>query len=434
MKSLRTRLMVWLLAGLVLALALAGTLSYQHAREEVNGLLDYQLRQAALSLRNQNLLAIAIQGDIDQGSRGDLLVQMWDRASGLVYVSQPERELPFLATAGYSDVEANGRRWRVYTGAWGARVVQVAQPELTRLKLSADIAFRNSAPFLLLIPLVGLIVWLGVGRGLGPLEALAADIRRRSPESLEPLPMEGLPEEIEPPVHAMNDLLVRLDHALDAQRRFVADVAHELRTPLTALRLQAQLVERAANDAERAGALGALREGLVRASHLTEQLLMMARLDPEAPGAREPVDLLEIARGVVAAREPLAHAKRIDLGIERAEAAIPPGEPEHVRALLANLVDNALRYAPQGGTVHVRVYPEGEHAVLEVEDDGPGIRPSERERVFDRFYRAAGTVETGTGLGLAIVKRVAERHRARVELGDGRRGGLRVVVRFPLAA
>ena len=432
MKSIRARLLGWLLAGLAFALAVAGAASYRQARQEVNDLLDYQLEQAALSLRNQSLLAVAIAGDAREGEDGELLVQMWDRANGLVYVSQPERELPFTSSAGFSRVEADGRRWRVFTARWGPRVVQIAQPELTRLRLSADIALRNIAPLLLLAPLVALAVWLGVGRGLAPLTALAADIRRRGAESLEPLPLDGLPREIEPPVHAMNDLLARLERALGVQRRFVGDVAHELRTPLTALRLQAQLVERAANDAERAEALRALREGLLRASHLTEQLLTMARLDPDAPRACEALDLAALARAVIAEREPVAHAGRIDLGLERAAQVTIDGEPEALRTLLGNLIDNALRYTPEGGTVQVRVDAREGEAVLEVEDSGPGIPAHERERVFDRFYRGSAAQGTGTGLGLAIVRRVAERHNARIELAAGADGrGLRVVVRFP---
>jgi len=436
-KSIRARLLGWLLVGLALALAVAGAVSYRQARQEVNDLLDYQLEQAALSLRNQNLLAVAISSEVGQGEDGDLLVQLWDRANGLVYVSQPDRELPFLSSAGFARVEAGGRGWRVYTAQWGPRVVQVAQPEVTRLRLSADIALRNIALFLLLVPLVALAVWLGVGRGLAPLGTLAADIRRRGAESLEPLPLDGLPREIEPPVHAMNELLARLGRALGAQRRFVADVAHELRTPLTALRLQAQLVERAASDAERGEALRALREGLLRASHLAEQLLTLARLDPEAPREREAVDLAALARAVVVEREPMAHARRIDLGLEvdprHAAQATLAAEPEPLRTLLGNLVDNALRYTPEGGTVQVRVDARDGESVLEVEDSGPGIPAHERERVFDRFYRGSAAQGTGTGLGLAIVKRVAERHGAKIELADGAQGrGLRVVVRFPI--
>ena len=228
-------------------------------------------------------------------------------------------------------------------------------------------------------------------------------------------------------------MLERLGRSLDVQREFVADAAHELRTPLTALRLQIQLAERAATEAERAAAFERLKGGTERATRLVEQLLAMARSDPEA--AERPfvdVDLTAIARDTVAEFAPIAEANGIDLGYAGDAPVNVHGDPESLRVMLGNLVDNAIRYTPSGGTIDVVVAGSGESASLTVTDDGPGIPPEDRERVFDRFYRRASTDTTGSGLGLAIVRRIAQRHRASIELGDGLHGrGLKVTVLFP---
>ena len=327
------------------------------------------------------------------------------------------------------------QRWRLFALYAGDRIVQVAQPARVR-RMSADIALRNLAPFLLLLPGMALVIWFGVGAGLRPLHRLAADLQQRRPGALEPVVTQRLPVEITPLVQALNDLLARLAHTLDAQRQFIADAAHELRTPLTAVRLQAEMAQRAMDTAERAGTLEQLRAGLLRASHLVEQLLAMARLDA-APttGPVEPVDLLELAKRVVAEFAPIADDRHLDLGLLPSAAVTVTGNPGELRTLLGNLVDNALRYTPAGGQVDVQVQRAGEEAVLTVSDTGPGIPEAERARVFDRFYRSADATAPGSGLGLAIVQRIADRHRASVRLeGAESDRGMRIVVRWPFAA
>ncbi len=433
MNSIRRRLLLWLLAGLSLVLAASGYATYRQARAETNALFDYQLQQTALALRNQNLLALAIGAESDSG--GDLLVQIWDRSRGLLYVSQRQRELPFATQAGFTDLAWRDESWRLFALHTGDRIVQVAQPLGVRLRMSADIALHNLAPFLLLLPGMGIVVWFGVGTGLRPLYRITADIQRRRPGALEPVPAERLPAEITPLVHALNDLLARLAQTLDNQRQFIADAAHELRTPLTAVRLQAELARQATADKERAVALQDLDAGLERATHLVEQLLAMARLDAHPTvGRLEPVDLLALARTVVTAQAAIADARGLDLGLLPSESVAITGDPVELRTLLDNLVDNALRYTPDGGRVDVGVQRTEAEAVLAVRDNGPGIPPAERERVFDRFYRGGATATPGSGLGLAIVKRIADRHQARVCLNEPEDGqGLRITVHFPLA-
>jgi signal transduction histidine kinase len=258
-------------------------------------------------------------------------------------------------------------------------------------------------------------------------------VARRSPESLDPIEGQGVPEEIRPLIASLNGLLARLAAALSQQRQFIADAAHELRTPLTALRLQLQLAQRAKSEAEREQALATLGEGIARATHVVEQLLAMARQDPAAQAVEhKPVDLDALAAEVVEAARPLADAKGLELrfGAGLGGEALA-GDRVALRALIENLVDNAVRYTP-AGAITVRTYRDGASVVFEVEDSGPGIPAAERERVFDRFYRGGSAAEGGSGLGLSIVQRIAERHGGRVELADPASGrGLVVRTFFP---
>lgn len=435
MRSIRQRLLLWLLVGLMLVLALSGYATYRQARAEINTLFDYQLEQTARALHNQNLLALAMNVDPDE-SESDLLVQIWDRKRGLLYVSRQARELPFVTQPGFNDLLWHNENWRLFALYAGDRIVQVAQPIQVRLRMSTDIALRNLAPFLLLLPGMGWVVWFGVGVGLRPLRQLAVELQHRHADSLEPVTVTQPPTEIVPLVQALNQLLERLAHTLDTQRQFIADAAHELRTPLTAVRLQAELARQATDAKERGEALADLRVGLERATHLVEQMLAMARLDV-APGAEkieETVDLRALAKIVIAELATIADARHLDLGLLPGESIAITGDPEELRVLLGNLVDNALRYTPEGGRVDVCVQHEAHQAVLSVRDTGPGIPLQERSRVFDRFYRGTQTNGPGSGLGLAIVRHIADRHHACIALSEPEDGpGLQVTVRFPLS-
>jgi two-component system, OmpR family, sensor kinase len=237
---------------------------------------------------------------------------------------------------------------------------------------------------------------------------------------------------VQPLVLALNDLLGRLRAALERERAFMADAAHELRTPLTALYRQLGMLARASGEAEREAAMSTLSAGVQRSIHLVEQMLALARQEPRADSQRVPVRLDELARAIVTELVPLADAGHIDLGVAAAQPATVAGDPDALRTLLRNLVDNAVRYTPAGGRVDVTVESRAGAARLTVSDDGPGIPPEERKRVFDRFYRRAGTAPSGSGLGLAIVKAIADAHGATLSLDAGPSGkGLAVSVTFP---
>ena len=286
--------------------------------------------------------------------------------------------------------------------------------------------------------MLALLIWLAVGHALEPLQRLTALVKARRVDALDALPDTRLPDEVQPLVSALNDLLARLRAALERERAFMADAAHELRTPLTALHLQMGMLARASGDAERAAAMETLSAGVQRAIRLVEQMLALARQEPRAETQRVALRLDELAREIVAELVPLADVGRIDLGVSAAQPVSVRGDPDALRTLLRNLVDNAVRYTPAGGRVDVSVVEEAagdtSGARLTVSDDGPGIPGAERARVFDRFHRPAGTAPPGSGLGLSIVKAIAQAHGAKITLGDGPAGkGLSVTVSFPPA-
>ena len=250
MMSIRRQLLAWLLGGLLAAIAVAAIGTYWRARDEANALFDHQLQEMVASLTDAPFAAAPVAPGSVAGADA-LVVQIWDRNGVQLYLSQPQRELPQHAQLGFTNLHTDGGDWRVFSALAGSQVIQVAQPMRARRELAASMALRTIVPLLAVMPLLGLLIWLIIARGLQPLERVAAAVSRRSPTQLEPLAERGLPREVRPLVEALNGLLQRLGQTLAAQRTFIADAAHELRTPLTAVHLQAQLAERATTDVER---------------------------------------------------------------------------------------------------------------------------------------------------------------------------------------
>jgi two-component system sensor histidine kinase TctE len=333
-------------------------------------------------------------------------------------------------------------------------LVQVAQTLHKRSALTAEIVKGVILPQFLVLPVAVLLVWMALSRGIQPLSELQQRIRRRDSTDLSPISERGVPDEVAPLVDAINDLLQRLDRSMAAQRHFLADAAHQLKTPLAGLRMQAELAAReidsgAANPQAVKHSLAQIALSAQRAAHMVNQLLAMARAEDVRQTLRlRPVNLAGLARDVVRDFVPQAMEAGIDLGYEGPgeDGAAPGGatevlaEPVLVGELLRNLVDNALRYTPRGGSVTARVLPDpfGQVVVVQVEDTGPGVPAAERERVFQPFYRALGTQVEGSGLGLAIAQEIAQAHGTRVTLDDARPGaeppGALFTLRFPRMA
>jgi two-component system sensor histidine kinase QseC len=339
---------------------------------------------------------------------------------------------------GFSDVEAGGRGWRVYQlfDPASGLSVQVGERRAFRTELVRNITRNTMMPLLAALPILALLVWFIVGNVLAPLQRVARAVSGRAPDAVEPIDEQDAPREIQGLVQALNRLFNRVGKALARERQFTADAAHELRTPLAALKTHLQVARSASLVDEANASIGQALVGVDRATHTVEQLLLLARADSEQARRKisAEVDLRELARDSVASSSQLAVDRGIDLGIEDAEPVVTRGDPNALRIMLRNLVDNALRYTPGGGVVTVAVGNAEDHVWLRVSDSGPGIAPENRERVFHRFHRgeeaqAAGIV--GSGLGLSIVQRIVDLHHARIELGSGiDGGGLGVTVRF----
>jgi len=439
MNSVRARLLIWLLGGVLFVGAVGGWFVYRNALAEADVFFDYHLRQTALLLSDQPVEYL-LTPDIPQTTADyDFVVQVWTLDGVRVYLSRPHAVLPAITTLGFSTASTSEGRWRMFGVQAPTKVIQVAQPMRVRERQAVELALRTLTPFVLLMPMLVLFIWFAVGHSLEPLRRLTSLVQSRKVTALDPLPAGNLPGEVQPLVGALNELLRQLGAALDRERGFLADAAHELRTPLTALHLQMGTLARATNEAERADAMAKLSAGVQRAIRLVEQLLSLARQEPRADIARRRLRFDDLARDVVAEMVPLADARKIDLGISASQPAYVLGDPEALRTLVRNLVDNAVRYTPIGGRIDVSVQdadaPGTSHgALLRVIDTGPGIPPEERKRVFDRFYRTPGTSPPGSGLGMAIVKTIADAHGAAIVLDtDPNTHGLSVTVSFPFS-
>ncbi|MGY0196217.1 ATP-binding protein [Leptothrix sp. BB-4] len=431
--TLRGRLFAFLLTLATLTALGVGGGTWLSVRAEADELFDYQLQQMALSLRDQGGVTDAESAAL-ANPEFDYVVQVWTVEGLVLYSSRPPghtEALPSRAVLGFSDQLIGGETWRAYGAATPLRVIQVSQPLSVRRRLATRAALRSTLPIGLAAPLVAGLMWWLIGLSLAPLQRVVQAAGARDAASLDALPDQGLPGELRPLVGAFNSLLARLATAFAQQRTFVADAAHELRTPLTALKLQLGLLQGAAPGPEQDAAIQRLRAGIDRAAHLVEQLLALARAEPGAAAPLQPLDLAEIARLALADAAVLAERRGVAITCDAATPVPLQGDAQALRSAIRNLLDNAAKYGAR--QVRVAVLTEAGRPLLRVDDDGPGIPPDQRARVFDRFQRGesavAGQTE-GSGLGLAIVQAVARRHGAEVVLGESATGGLRVELRW----
>jgi two-component system OmpR family sensor kinase len=431
--SLRARLLWFLLAAIVLAAAVQAFAAYRTVLKEADEIFDYHMQQMALSLRAGLPPSAAVAGLGGAEQNFEFVIQVWTAGGERIFESAEQAGLPQRAVLGFSDVAARGTTYRVFSLQTRGLVIQVAQDMAARRQMAGTLALRTIWPVALIAPLLMLVVWWVVSRSLAPVARARDQVAARQADDLSPVSEAGLPEEVRPLVHELNLLFERVRRAFDAQKHFVADAAHELRSPLAALKLQVQGLQRAGDEAARRLAVERLAAGVDRATRLVEQLLALARYEAQSSsgGRATPVSLAEIARLAIADAVPAAQARQIDIGLAESQDAVIEGHPEALRMMLRNVIDNAVKYTPEGGTVDVAVVSGPDGAELRVDDSGPGVPEAERERVFDRFYRTGEQKAAGSGLGLAIVKSVADLHGATLALESSPRlGGLRVVIRF----
>ena len=434
--SLRARLLLFLLASIFAAALVQAVVAYRGTLAQTDAIFDSQLRNTALALSagggRLGAPPMPVPGE-PVARPEDLIIQIWTASGTQLYKSASGRLLPDPVLLGFSDVKSGDTSYRVYAMATPFQVTQVAQDTRVRSATARALALRSVGPIVAAAPLLMLVVWWVVSLSLRPVARTRAQLAARQPDDLSPVSDAGLPDEIRPLVQELNLLLARVRQAFTLQQQFVGDAAHELRTPLAALALQLQGLRRAGDDpAARELAIGRLSEGVTRATRLIEQLLSMARYDAGSPPPTlAPTDLVQAVREAVAQVLPAANARRIEMMLDGPDQAMVAGQSEALVLLARNLLDNAVKYSPEGGQVRIGIEPApGGMIVLVVDDTGPGIRPSERERVFDRFYRTDPGMAQGSGLGLSLVRTLARRHGAEVELSDAPGGGLRAAVAF----
>jgi two-component system sensor histidine kinase TctE len=458
-KTLRRQLIAWLAGPLLVLWSVSTIIDYDIAKRFVNLAYDRALLEAAQDIGRQ-IKVIDERVYVDLPDVAQQILQT--RVSGRLYylVTGPdgayvtgEPDLPRPSgeseetpdRISYYDEVYEGRviravalRVPVLPGSGrGAALIQVAERVTARDEFARQIILRMVLPQGLLILFAGLAVWYGVGRGLAPLSSLRREIQSRSHRDLSALSEEKVPQEVQPLIRAMNDLLQRLGEAIQAQQRFIADAAHQLRTPVAGLKTQTELALRQSQSGDARETLRQLHNAIVHTTRLVNQLLSLARAEPggERRGRKpEPLDLVTLARDTTTEWVPRALERNIDLGFESPlEAARIEGDPFMLREMLNNLLDNAVRYTQGGGQVTVRVTRERAGFMLSVEDNGPGIPAEERGRVFERFYRVLGTGVDGAGLGLAIVREIALTHGADASLVAGANGaGTLARIVFPL--
>jgi signal transduction histidine kinase len=421
MCSLRRTLLLWLVPLFLIVGFTSAAFSYFTHGRMINEFMDTQMEQlgSSLSGHEDDFMPPPLSRErIEKG--GMYIVQVWDSDGTLAKTTWPELQAPLQLGTGFSNIEAGGQDWRVYTTAASSsgKRVQVLQCGVFRKHLAVEQAVASLVPVLILLPLAILVLW-GIARAVS---LAVTDIGRKAEaqdfNTITELPLDRVPHEIQPLVVSFNGLLTRLRDAFDTKRRFVQDAAHELRTPLTALSLQLENLrcELPADACQQSFAQ--LEGGVQRATRLVDQMLKMSRQEGVVPEARHAVDLNAMVRESIGALIALADQRSIDLGLASdAPASVQwncaPGE---LRSVIDNLIENALRYTPQGGVVDVHVTATAGRPAIEVIDTGPGIPPELIDRVFDRFFRVPGSDARGSGLGLAIARSAAERCGLRITL------------------
>lgn len=436
--SLKQRLLLLAMTTVVAVWIVATAFTYFDARDEFDEILDAHLAQSAA------LLVVQASHDLDELETEHVPLlhkysrrvafQIWQEGRVLLLHSANAPSQPLaIREQGFSDSVIDGKRWRVFS-TWddsGKNLIHVAERTEVRDELATGIASNLLKPLLVSLPLLALLLWIAVARGLRPLVKLTAEVAQREPDNLAPLDAASAPREVVPLIERLNKLFVRIDASMQKERRFTADAAHELRTPVAGIKAQAQVARAASSEAERTHALDNAILGCDRAAHLIEQLLTLARIDTLGDEVTEACSLREIAAEVIAAIAPIALNQNVRLELIEADEVVVRGNPVLLRILLRNLIDNAVRHTRHGTTVRISVGHEQELACLSVSDNGPGIPESELDRVTERFYRPAGTSASGSGLGLSIVKRIADIHHATLKIAPrNEEQGLCVTVCF----
>lgn len=446
--SIRRRLLVIFLALFIITWMSVTIAVYNEARHETEELFDAQLSQLAGLLGELADSFTDTTPDINTMQRSvyghkyerHVAFQIW-KNDNLVIRTKNASTARYSDTPGFSDIHVDDKKWRIFMhlAEDGRHVIYTAESYKARDELISSIVRDALLPLPLAIPVMLLMVWLAIGNGLGPLTRIANEVRQRRPDRLTPLEIDDTPDEILPLTGAINRLLRKLSESLEKEKRFTADAAHELRTPLAGIRAQSQVALRSSNKDQRNHALHNIIEAVDHSSHLVEQMLVLAQLDPDKYSSDfSSIELGEVLNGFVQSQLKCLENKDVKISLDFDTAGERPcnikADPTLVGILLRNLVDNAVRYIGEGDQITISLKPATDRAVvLSVSDNGPGLSENEKQRVLERFYRPAGQKHYGSGLGLSIVSRICDLHHAVLLLTDTLPHGLTVSVKFPCA-
>lgn len=439
---------------ILITIFIIGVLAFKGATRQINHVYDAQLISSA------NMLWLVVEDEMlepkarykrirkidlsvsDQKSLNEFasayadnrMFRVW-QGNKLAMISDkaPTVGIP-QQDSGLSDVEDDdGYHWRVYTLNIPGTNITVEAGEKTSLRASLvrDILLTLAAPLVLLIPIIGWLLWVGISSGLGTLRSLMAQIRSRSPDDLSPLALAQVPRDLAPLGNSINQLLDKLERSFSAERRFAEHAAHHLRTPLATLKLQLQLLEQARDKKERESLMIDLKASIDRAARLVSQLLTSTRVSYQ-PVIRVPIDVKTITTTIIGELAPIATQKHITLSLRGEAGLVVMGDETLMRLLIGNIIENALKYTPEHGAVTVTLRGDDAQVFITVTDSGPGIPEVERAHVFQRFYRVGTPKEQGTGLGLAIVSETLARLSGTIALKTPQSGeGLEVEVALP---
>ncbi|XFE82419.1 ATP-binding protein [Aquipseudomonas alcaligenes] len=452
MISIRRRTLALVLSLMLLG-ALAVTLfNYFDSTHEVEEIYDAQLAHTARLLQGvmrtpvqdgeraglyaafNAALAQAGQRKPGHPYESKLAFQAWNDAGEVLVrsASAPQLAGPPL-TPGFADLLVERHQWRGFTlrdDELGL-LIWTGERDDVRRELVTSIVRHTLYPTLVGSLILAALLWWAIGWGLAPLRNMAAVIRARHADSLQPLQLEPLPSELAPMQAALNRLLAQIDQVLERERRFIADAAHELRTPLAVLRVHVQNALQAGDEETRRQALGFLVGGIDRATRVVNQLLTLARVEPALPAdSLEPLDLRALARETLAELTPWVLKQGLELDLEAGEGDFRVrGDAGSLGIALQNLVTNAVNFSPAGGRVRVLLQGDAQRVLLRVEDQGPGIAAEDLPHVFSRFFSRGG--HQGAGLGLAIVQTIASRHGGDIQLANRDGGGLQATLALP---
>lgn len=462
--SIRTFLLINLLLSITLitSLAIIGNLFLEH--KDFQKHLNAQLTFAALTIQafmdddfNRHDFS-KIQHKIEQLPRiaenyyqkksAEIInpsyeliqFQVWDDQGNLLLRSEQAPSKPLSnVDSGFSTHYVDQQLWHVFTHIDPETNFRVDVAERSDFREELEGRVTQDSIFIMLItyPFLGILIWIIVGRGLDSIRQVTDELRERAPSNLKSVDLDVVPTEIQPLVDELNQLFSRLHDAFEREKRFASDAAHELKTPLAALKAQTQVALMIKDRDEKRAALTKIIEGVDRASHVVQQLLTMSRMAPQAlMHEMEPVDLVALAKDALVDLVPKGIERNTELALHAPDKpVIFQGYPTAVGILIRNLLDNAIRYTPEGSLVQIHVLETDDAIELKVEDNGPGIPKELRERVFERFFRVLGSKAMGSGLGLGIVQQIVAIHNADIALNEPESGsGLIVTIRFAKSA